>query len=383
MSAKILLISQALPPEPAGSAIIVSNLARQFTADEMVLAGEQPYQRPAISWSKDWPRLSYIAAGWPATRRGRGLRRRALIPLLLARSVRLARQHKCNTVLAIFPKEEFLFVGYLTAKVTGAKLYPYFHNTYVENCTGASLRFARWLQARVFAEAEHVFVMSEGMVELYRERYPNLRCSALVHSFNESLPEFAPLSEPGSPLRFTICGTIWDVCLDATVRACEAISQVKDSSLTFLSGTPRVFLQEMGLLRNGTRHETVSRDELLSRLQESDIVVLPHGFSGSLPREEYTTIFPTRTIEYLLCGRPILAHAPADCYLTRFLKEHQCALVVDEPGVPALLAAIERLRSDRELRTQLVRNALRAAEMFHAPRVAATLRARLATDQLA
>jgi glycosyltransferase involved in cell wall biosynthesis len=139
----------------------------------------------------------------------------------------------------------------------------------------------------------------------------------------------------------------------------------------------------MGLLRNGTRHETVSRDEVISRLQEADIVVLPHGFSGRLPPEEYTTIFPTRTIEYLLCGRPILAHSPPDCYLTRFLKEHQCAFVVDEPSVPALLEAIGRLRSDRGLRTQLVHNALHAAEMFQASRVAATLRAQLEADQLA
>ncbi|HET8670581.1 MAG TPA: hypothetical protein VFM05_08155, partial [Candidatus Saccharimonadales bacterium] len=377
MTAKILLISQDLPPEPTGSAVIVSNLAKQFTADEMVLVGERPYQRPAVSWSKDWPHLIYIVSGWPATRRGRGWRRRLLFPLLLMRCVRLARHYQCNAVLAIFPKEEFLLAGYLIAKWTGAKLYPYFHNTYVENCTGVRLHFARWLQTRVFSEAAHVFVMSEGMVELYRERYPDLQCSALLHSFDEPMPEFLPLSEPGSPLRFTICGAIWDVCLDATVRVCDAISQVKDSSLTFLSATPRVFLQEMGLLRNGTRHETVSRDEVISRLQEADIVVLPHGFSGRLPPEEYTTIFPTRTIEYLLCGRPILAHSPPDCYLTRFLKEHQCAFVVDEPSVPALLAAIGRLRSDRGLRTQLVHNALHAAEMFQASRVAATLRAQL------
>jgi hypothetical protein len=133
----------------------------------------------------------------------------------------------------------------------------------------------------------------------------------------------------------------------------------------------------MGLLDKGIRHETVSRDVLIARLREADIVGLPHGFQGSLPPEEYRTIFPTRTIEYLLCGRPILAHAPPNCYLTRFLKEHECALVVDQPSVPDLLVAIERLRTDAQLRSDLVRNALRAAAIFHAPRVAAELRARL------
>lgn len=302
------------------------------------------------------------------------MRRRLLVPLMLARSARLVTRHGCRAILSVFPTEEGLLTSYLIAKWTGAKFFPYLHNAYVENRQGVSLHFARWLQDRVFSRATHVFVMSEGMVELYRERYPQLKCSSLVHSFNESIPQFAPPPAPAESLRFTICGSIWAVCLDATVRACDAIAKMKDASLTFLSGTPRIFLEEMGLMRDGTRHETVSRDELVPRLQEADIVVLPHGFTGELPREEYTSIFPTRTIEYLLCGRPILAHAPADCYLTRFLQENQCALVVTEPSVEALLAAMRRLSQDAQLRADLVRNALRTAEMFHAPRVAATLR---------
>jgi formate-dependent nitrite reductase cytochrome c552 subunit len=39
-----------------------------------------------------------------------------------------------------------------------------------------------------------------------------------------------------------------------------------------------------------------------------------------------------------------------------------------------LMQAIDRLRADAQLRADLVRNALRAAASFHAPRVAATLR---------
>jgi len=131
----------------------------------------------------------------------------------------------------------------------------------------------------------------------------------------------------------------------------------------------------MGLLRDGAQHKTP--DEVQPYLREADIVVLPHGLSGGLSPEEYRTIFPTKTIQYLLRGRPILAHVPRSCYLTRFLNEHRCALVVDEPSVPALLTAIERLRSDAKLRADLVRNALGAVEMFRAPRIAALLRSRL------
>ena len=49
-------------------------------------------------------------------------------------------------------------------------------------------------------------------------------------------------------------------------------------------------------------------------------------------------------------------------------------LLVTEPTVSALVQAVERLRADPALRAHLVRNALRAAEMFDARRVAGLLR---------
>jgi hypothetical protein len=291
--------------------------------------------------------------------------------------------HRCTAILVVFPREEFLLAGYLAARITGAKLFPYFHNTFVENRSGWSLRFARWLQRRVFASAAHVFVMSEGMRELYRERYPDLACSVLVHSFNEEVPAFASPPVPGSRPRFAICGDINESCRDATVRVCAAIARVDGATLTFVSGTPRAALERLGLLREGVAHVTVPRHDVVRRLQHADIVVLAHGFQGGLSVEEYRTIFPTRTIEYLLCGRPMLAHAPATSFLARFLREHDCALLVTDPSETALLDALARLQHDAALRALLVKNALTAAELFRAARVVQPLRARLGLGRVA
>jgi glycosyltransferase involved in cell wall biosynthesis len=381
MSAKILLVSWTLPPEPTGSAVIVGNLAKQFRSSEMVIVGERPGRSPDVIWSDDWPRLVHIALGWPVDWRGARWWRRLQMPYMLFRSLLLAIRHRCNNVMAVFPNEEYVLVGYLTALLTGGAFYPYFHNTWLENRNGRTRGFSRWLQSHVFARADHVFVMSEGMLELYRERYPGLKCSALLHSFNEEIPAFSPPPEPGSPLQLTICGNINESRRDAAVRAGEAIADVHDTELTLLTGISRAYLEGIGLLREGVGYETVSRDDVLNRLRQADIVVLPHGFTGGYSEEEYRTIFPTRTIEYLICGRPILAHSPADSYLTRFLKEHECALVVDNPSVPELVEAIERLRSDAVLRSRLTRNALRAAKLFESKSVAAEFRAKLGKNR--
>jgi glycosyltransferase involved in cell wall biosynthesis len=211
------------------------------------------------------------------------------------------------------------------------------------------------------------------MAQLYRERYPQTHCSALLHSFNEDIPEAVPPPPPMHPVRCVLAGNINHSCSDAATRLAAAVDAA-GGSLTIFSGTQKAYLDELGVIHDGVTYETVSRDLILSRLREADILLLAHGFKGQLSAEEYRTIFPTKTIEYLISGRPILAHTPSDCYLTSFLREHECALVVDQPDQDALVAALQRLREDGTLRAQLVRNALRTAEIFRASIVAASLR---------
>jgi glycosyltransferase involved in cell wall biosynthesis len=118
----------------------------------------------------------------------------------------------------------------------------------------------------------------------------------------------------------------------------------------------------------------VPREQLLRELRQADVLMLPHGFDGGFAPVEYETIFPTKTIEYLISGRPILAHSPPGCFLTRFLNEHGCALVVEERTVAAVKAALLRLQTEPALRESLVRSALKTAEMFQVTQVAEHLR---------
>lgn len=377
---RTLLLSWGAPPVKTGSSVIVGNLARQFHSEEMLVASELPHGEHPSGFGESGPRLAYIARGWPPSWRGARWWRRAQLPLMIARAIYLCRRYRCSNVIAVFPNEEFLIVGYVVSVLTGSRFFMYMHNTWLENRQGIALRMAQALQPRMFKRAKHVFLMSEGMAELYRAHYPGLRCSPLVHSINEEVPAFEPPPTPGSPLRLTISGNIYEVCRDATERFCVALSRVADTELTLLTATPHSYLAGLGLLRDNVHCASAAPDEVVETLRKADILVLPHGFTGTYSAVEYQTIFPTRTIEYLISGRPILAHAPRDCYLTRFLKENDCALVVDNPSIEQLIDAIQSLRENEGLRAKLVRNALIAAERFQGPKVARFLRERVAEN---
>lgn len=376
---KVLYVSRSVPPGVSGSAIISGNLAKQFSPAEMTVIGAWFLGSPPVRWQADWPRIIYAtinpADGW----RGGRLLRWLQFPWLLLRLWWAARD--CDTILATYPDEIYLMAAYLVSLLADKPLYLYFHNTYLEHDRGNL--FAEWLQPRVFARARHTFVMSRGMVGLYRRSYPDLSCSPLVHTFNEDVPplrQFDPAAPLNSPLRLALSGGVNASNIGAVEQMARVVRTTPDVRMTVYSRTNPASLARVGIEGERFTVTTVSRDVLLDELGRADVVFLPHGFSEAETIEEIQTIFPTRTIEYLICGRPILAHVPYDCFLADFLRGHDCALLVTE--AEALPDALQQLREDAALRERLVANALAAARQFHAPAVAARLRAVLHGEEV-
>ena len=320
------------------------------------------------------PEILHVSRLLPVGWRGHKTFRRVQVPVIASRLIHIIRQRDCKAILAVFPDEAFLLASYIAARVTGCAFYPYLHNTFVENRFGYAHAFAQWLQTRVFELAEHVFVMSEALVAMYARNYPGLSCSALPHGFCEPLDTVPTQVPTGTRFAVGFCGSVNASCQDAAERAIGTMARIPDAHFRVYSGlSPKVFFH-LGCPHERSEIRCATRPQLLAGLRECDIVFLPHGFEGSRAQIEYDTIFPTKTIEYLICGRPILAHTPPGSFLTRFLKQHDCALVVEEKSPSRILAACHRLRTDAAFRAHLVRNALKAAEQFRARTVAESLR---------
>ena len=375
MTTKILLLSSSVPPALNAVAAVVGHLARQFSRDEMVLVGSSDEDAPTERWEEGWPAIQYVKDLSRAAPRARRWLRKTSFPALVRTSLRVAREHRCGAVVAVFPYEEHLLAGLLVAQRTGATFFPYLHNTYFDQRRGLERWIAARIQPSVFAAASHVFVMSDGMLEVFRQRYPELegRVSPLYHPFSDPAPSETPPAV-GVPPHFVMLGSINPSNQDAASRLFAVALAIPGSRLTIIGRNEESLTRRLGLPPDRTRLLRVSRDELLERVREGDVLLLPHGLQGRWAPIEYQTMFPTKTIEYLFSGRPILAHTPKGCFLTRFLEQHECAVVVDEPDNGALTAALERLLKDNALRHQVVRRAQHVSQRFHAPAVAAHLR---------
>lgn len=363
---KLVVISWSLPPEPIAMAIVVENIARQFNGDQMVIAGEKI---SSLNYS-EWKGVNDIEFNYIFRRFGyRKILSLLQLPLALFKLLSIMNRHKADKIFAIYPTEIFLLVAYLASLISGKELYLYFVNTYVENRHTFFRPLHILFQKMLFKRAKHVFVMSEGMVDLYKKNYPDLKkCSALRHTFNEEITEFKAY-EISDQVNFYFSGNVNDSCREAAIRLFNTISTNPDYTITVSPASQRSSLISYGINTDKLNLISVNRDNLIAEMRNADIMLLPHGFHGALSQEEYDTIFPTKVIEYLISGKVILLHAPETSFLTRFMREHHCALIVTEPEEKMILEAIVKLKNDPAMREQLIRNALKAAELFYAPTV--------------
>jgi glycosyltransferase involved in cell wall biosynthesis len=371
---KILVLSWSVPPAAIASSVVQQNLARQFTRDEMVLVGAYYLGQSKQEWRKEWPAIVYGMLQPPSHWRGERWIRLLQWPLVFLTALWTAYWQNCRVIFVVYPDQLFLLAGYCLSCLTGQPLVVYFHNIYLEN--SSAYQFAQWLEPRICARARHVFLISGALERLYRQRYPKLNCSTLVHSHNVALPDLAALTLPSlhHPIRLGFAGSINGSCAEAATRMLQLVQSDPNLALHICSGMSAKNLRSLGYVGVNIHIVNVPYDQLLSKLGESDILVHPHGFMGPLAPDEYHTIFPTKTIEFLLSQRPILAHMPAGSFIADFYQRNQCALVVCEPSLASLTAALKELIENEKLRQKLVRNALLAARAFFAPIVAKRLR---------
>jgi hypothetical protein len=226
--------------------------------------------------------------------------------------------------------------------------------------------------------------MSKGMQRFYKRKYGLDKFVPLVHTFDEYPPESnsSGLSESSqSTYQLVAIGNFNESNIDATRRLVNAIKDHPRYELNIYTHVPKLLLQQRGLDTSAIHHRGfVTPDQVHDVLQQYDIAVLTHGFTGGYGDIEYQTIFPTRTIPLLLSGKPIFAHSPKGSFLNDFLIENKCAELVDEADETAIIEGLNRMTNSSAYQQQLVQAARQTADQFYGKRVVQQLKSRLNSE---
>lgn len=377
---KILVVCQTIHPWTSGSSVIMSNLAAQFSRDEMVIFGEEYTGARKSTWQDSNPQIIYDNPNFHLGNKGHSFFRWKNINRTIKKLIGVAHEQGVKKIFAVYPDDYYIYAAYRVSKILGLPLYTWFHNTYLDNVKGYKKVLAHVLQPKVFKHAIINFTMSEGMTEFFEEKYPHVTFRTLVHAFE--LPSDANfggrVSSEKKKKTFVYSGFLNESCREASIRLIKVIQSMPDTEIHAFTGTSLETFSQYGVdTASMVFHPFVPMEEFYKALNHYDVMLLPHGFDGGRTEVEYNTIFPTRTIPLLVCGKPILAHSPQGSFLSRFLADRDCALVIDTKDDVSIREGISQLLRDNILRTKLVRNATAASQIFRAESVAKKLRIHL------
>lgn len=388
---KIMLISRSFPPRVSGSAIVLGNLFKHFPQDSYIVFKESEHGRSTdASNNLDCKIYSYDLSRYNAYM-GRLLRVWSsyfLIFILTVKIIKVIKKERTDIVFSVYPYPSFFISSFLAHKLAKKPLFVYMHDTWEDAMgEGAEVhRFmARIFERRIFRSASGVFVINEPLQHLYMEKY-GIISMVLPHCIE--LPEeppnrdYIPRKEQDI-VSIVFTGDIYKTNVDAIKNMVDAMNSLPDNYRLILCTPADVGdLKQYGI---GETHKVEirfveTRDKVLSLQREADILFLPLAFNSIVPLMELATIFPTKTVEYMISGNPILVHAPSGYYVCRYAMEAGWGFVVDNPDPGSLREAVSLLVRDAELRRRLIHNAWQTAAIYDGVSVSRKLRQYLSCD---
>ncbi|MDP3938392.1 MAG: glycosyltransferase, partial [Deltaproteobacteria bacterium] len=378
-----------LPPMVGGTAKMMRNLFSPFPQDALVfLRGANRAYRAA----QDAPLRHVEVADMPNFLRRRAFRiglpawlEYLWAPWVAWRAFRIARRDHVKAIFGNYPFGYFLLAAWMASRLARLPLYVYMNSLWEETTDSrADEVAAHLLERRIFRDAARVYVPTEAAADHYEAKH-GFRPALLPHAVSPD--DEAPPAErggergPGMPLRILFTGGVYKMNRDALVSMIEAVKgmgRLPDGRevklLVFAPNTPQG-LAAMGIVP-GERVETgfVDTQTAMKLQREVDLLYIPLAFETPW-KDEVRTVFPTKAVEYMVSGTPILLQAPAGCYTVADARRHGWAEVVDSLDPSSIRAALQRLFSDEALRRSLVEGARTAAAGRDARRIARGLQA--------
>ena len=371
LSHPVVYVVGTLPPSPGGSPVINANLINAFEPGSIAVA----LWKSAAFKGKVNITQSWTVSSWTIHPRLDRLTLKAQVPISAWRISQLVRRTSARAIICSYPQAHQLEASLIAAERCNLPLVAYLHDTIAAGGIGTHREdYLSQLEKRVFRESAHIFVMSQGLADLYREKHGR-KVDVLPHSFPESrFSEFSPTLQSDSVFWG---GAVYSINRSALARLWRGIERHTSLSLNVATRVSRTNLARMGL--NGERISTPYYEDRISYLQaleSQNILLLALDYPEESPVhvDELSTIFPTKTIEYLASGRPILAHCPRNYFLARFIEENECGVVVSERSETELGLAVKTLSEDVDLQRRCVENSHRAVQQFYTGRVASILR---------
>ena len=149
----------------------------------------------------------------------------------------------------------------------------------------------------------------------------------------------------------------WPQDLETVIEAAALVSSYADIKFLFAGDGPKRKsledkIQALGL-KNFIFLPLQPRETYLNIIQASDVCLV------SLKKDFKTPAVPTKLLDIMACGRPVIANVPLEGDVPKIIAAAKCGVWVEPQNPKDLCRAILRLRDDSKLREAMATNSKR------------------------
>jgi glycosyltransferase involved in cell wall biosynthesis len=285
------------------------------------------------------PLLGDLEALWASVRR-------------LPRAAEIAR-FEPELLLVVPTTSAALVLGRRFARTLGCPVVTYFMDAWmsagVPSWPGGSAERA---SAEMLRASAAWLVISPYLEDQLRRLANQQRPSLVIH--NPVVLGEAPtaLATPRrGRFRISYGGSIWPMHFDAIAVVAAAVARLRErgTDVQLVLHTDRYGWESHAAdwARWGVDYGgLVPFEAFRERLGQYDLLLVASSFEAAWAPLTLSSL-QTKVTDYMAAGRPILSCGPADGACNRYLREHQCAWILDSPDPAQADAVLERCVAGR------------------------------------
>jgi glycosyltransferase involved in cell wall biosynthesis len=354
---KFGLVSHVLPPSDSGQAMVLYQLLKDFDPAAYCLISQDPCDgsSPYGSFSSRLPAKHYHLP----------LERQNVLAAAVSRGfniARILRAERCDAVVVCTGDLLNLPATFVASRIAKVPYYIFMCDHYAHQWLNLGDRFLAKVAAPLLVRsAAKTIVSNEHMADAIKEGYgvdPVIIRNPCEPSDYPGVIDDAGLRKDADERSIVFTGAIYAVNVDAFENLVMALAQLKERRVRLhLYSAQRLPESVVRLAPELIVHHPHAALAQMPAIQgRADVLFLPLAFNSPYP-QIVKTASTAKLAEYLASGRPILAHAPADSFVSWYVRKERCGVVVDEPAPSKLAEAIVGLLADDALSTSLARRA--------------------------
>tara|TARA_B100001059_G_C17834661_1_gene587132 strand:+ start:1030 stop:2166 length:1137 start_codon:yes stop_codon:yes gene_type:complete len=356
---KIMIITQVNPYTPVGGVtVVLRNLFSSFNKNSYCFAYLGNFKMKSDHKYDSYPDLfrlipnfhiiQFLGYFFPLMKYNFAVRK----------AVKYIKKEKPHCIIGLYPTIASLDVSARVAEITGIKFFPYLHDTVVEGLSHSQFSDkAIKTQKKVFKIAEKIITMSDGMSNYYKDKY-SLKTYPLEHAYPEKVsidPNFNRNKDAFWG------GEVYAINENSFERVQCALNEL-NIIFTITSLSPLKVKNTINIRSTFFP----KRSQYIDAVNCHGILVLAIDWpdESKVHEAELSTIFPTKTVEYLASGGPILVHCPEHYFLAHFFNKYKCGTVVSDRSSNKLKNAITKIKSNDTEIQEMQLNALKVMRKF-------------------